>query len=165
MPAHSPKWANTPPRGPKEAPKLLFKHAENARTIRSKRSRPSGWHAKRPNMQFHQCFTSQTCPWAEKAPVLINFWRVPRGPREGPKRPPRGLLAAMPPRGPKEAPKTPPRSRICEWSLRFPRVWRCQFLAYLTVVSAPPAPRRVPPCLKVVNMQGPFTKNAVLASC
>ena len=74
-------------------------------------------------MQFHMCFTGQTGPWAGKNHSFYsNFWRVPRGPREGPKRPPRGLLAAMPPRGPQDrewdfgpdrswaaAPKRPPR--------------------------------------------------------
>ena len=45
-----------------------------------------------------------------KSPGCLNgFWRGPRGPQEAPKRPTRGLLAAMPPRGPQEAPKRPPR--------------------------------------------------------
>ena len=46
-----------------------------------------------------------------------NFLGVPKGPREGPKRPPRGLLAAMPPRGPQEVPhviERPPRSQACD---------------------------------------------------
>ena len=66
----------------------------------------------------------------------------------------------MLPRGPQERPRGPPRARICEWSLRFPRFWGGQFLAHVMVVVAPSAPRRAPPCLKVVKMQGPFAKNA-----
>ena len=77
------------------------------------------------------------------------FGGGPRGPREAPKRPRRCIFAAMPPRGPQEASKRPPRARICEWSLRFPRFWSGQFLAYFTVVSAPSAPRRVSPAPKI----------------
>ena len=84
----------------------------------------------------------------------------PGGPQEASKRPPCSHAPKRPPRGPQEAPRRPPRARISEWSLRFPRFWRGTFLAYVTVVSAPSAPRRVPPCLKVVKMQGPFAKNA-----
>ena len=71
----------------------------------------------------------------------------------------------MPPRGPKEAPKRPPSARICEWSLRFLHFWEGKVLAYVMVVFALPAPRRAPPCFKVVKMQGPFAKHAMLASC
>ena len=36
------------------------------RTLGPKSSRASGWHAKRPNMQFLLCFTGQTGPRAQK---------------------------------------------------------------------------------------------------
>ena len=145
MPAHSPKWANRPPRGPKEAPKLLFKNAENARTIRPKRSQASGWHAKRPDMQFVLCFTGQTGPGARLPPVFTaTFWgsqgapgRAPRGlheaslqpcpheapkeapkkPQEAPKRPPKRPPRGpkRPPRGPQEAPKRPQLVPPARW--------------------------------------------------
>ena len=148
-PAHSPKWANMPPRGFKEAPKLLFKNAENARTIRPKRSQASGWHAKRPDMQFVLCFTAQTGPGARLPPVFTaTFWgsqgapgRAPRGlheaslqpcpheapkeapkrPQEAPKRPPRGPQEATkgPPRGNQEATKRPPNAHSCSHMLTY----------------------------------------------
>ena len=104
IPAHSPKWANRPPRGPKEAPKLLFKNTENARTIRPKRSQASGWHAKRPDMQFHLCFTGQTGPWAQNTPVFTATFGGSQG---APGRAPRGLQEASLQPCPQEAPKRP----------------------------------------------------------
>ena len=106
IPAHSPKWANMPPRGLKEAPKLLFKNTENARTIRQKSSQASGWHVKSPNMQFLSCFTMQTGPRLQKPQFLLPFFS---GSQEAPGRPPRGLQEGSLQPCFQEAPKTPPR--------------------------------------------------------
>ena len=80
----------------------LIKNAENARTIRPKSSQASGWHAKRPDMQFHLCFTGQTGPWAENTTVFApNFG----GSQGAPGRAPRGLQEASLQPCPQEAPK------------------------------------------------------------
>ena len=71
-------------------------------TIRQKRSQASGWHAKRPDMQFHLCFTGQTGPWAENTTVFApNFG----GSQGAPGRAPRGLQEASLQPCPQEAPK------------------------------------------------------------
>ena len=121
LPCHGPSWLLF-------ALPCIFKNKENARTIRPKSSQASGWHAKRPDMQFHLCFTGQTGPWAQNTPVFTATFggsqgppgRAPRGlqeaslqpcPQEAPKRPPRGHREATerPPRGPKR----PPRAHTC----------------------------------------------------
>ena len=71
--------------------------------------------------------------------------------QETPRRPPR----APPPQVPEFA------NGPCVVSACLGRTLVC----IVMVVSAPPAPRRAPPCFKVVKMQGPFAKNAMLASC
>ena len=57
-----------------------FKHAENARTIRPKSSRASGWRAKRADMQCLLRFTAQTGPQASKTRAGAQLFRaVPQG--------------------------------------------------------------------------------------
>ena len=77
------------------------------RTLGPTSSQASGWHAKRPTVQFILCFTIENWPRAQQPYVFIVFGGVAGGPREAPKRPRRCLFAAMPPRGPQEASKRP----------------------------------------------------------
>ena len=99
LPCHGPSWLLF-------ALPCIFKNKENARTIRPKSSQASGWHAKRPDMQFHLCFTGQTGPWAQNTPVFTATFGGSQGP---PGRAPRGLQEASLQPCPQEAPKRPPR--------------------------------------------------------
>ena len=109
-----------------------FKNVENARTVRPKSNRASGWHAKTANVQKSPRLSAKVGLRPQQPNdfewFLEGSKRPPRGPQEAPKRPPRGPQEASlqpcpqeaprrPPRSPQEAPKRPQCARICEWSL------------------------------------------------
>ena len=93
MPAHSPKWANTPPSGPQEAPKLLCKSNENAKTFRQTGLRPP---AGTPRRHMRVVLVDVTAAPGIRACTPVLFYGVPeyssRAAQEGPKEAPKLLL-------------------------------------------------------------------------
>ena len=85
----------------------FFKSKETLGPFVKQVLRPPAGTLRGPTCSFY-CVLQYKLALGFKSPrFLLRFSRVPRGPREAPKRPTRGLLAAMPPRGPQDTPKRP----------------------------------------------------------
>ena len=133
----------------------VFKNEENARTIRQKSSQASGWHAKRPNMQFILCFTGRTGPPVQFArmfhPLLAGPKWLSGGPQEAFRRPPCSHALRRPTRGThaQTHARTHTRTHACVLAVRSTSVWRVLHAGMLCSCCAALCPSTAP-------VRGPF---------